>query len=119
MFFEGHGASIIVLMPVYAAITCNAPLYGIVAINEVASDKQGRSVPAPFAKASAYFPKHHPLLLEVFLQKPSTLTTFDEYVQFLDFSRANHVSAVTDSDTHILAQIIVEYNAAIHHVRAM
>ncbi|KAJ2528664.1 hypothetical protein EV175_007434, partial [Coemansia sp. RSA 1933] len=50
---------------------------------------------------------------------PSTLTTFDEYVQFLDFSRAKHVSAVTDSDAHILAQIDSEHKAAIRHPHDM
>ncbi|KAJ1794689.1 fatty acid synthase alpha subunit Lsd1, partial [Coemansia sp. RSA 2399] len=46
-FVESHGAGVVVLMSASAAIACGAPIYGIVAMNEMASDKQGRSVPAP------------------------------------------------------------------------
>ncbi|KAI9502453.1 acyl transferase domain-containing protein [Coemansia spiralis] len=46
-FTEGQGAGIVVLMSAAAAIECGAPIYGIVAMSKMASDKQGRSVPAP------------------------------------------------------------------------
>ncbi|KAI9505404.1 acyl transferase domain-containing protein [Coemansia spiralis] len=46
-FTEGQGAGIVVLMSASAAIECGAPIYGIAAMSKMASDKQGRSVPAP------------------------------------------------------------------------
>ncbi|KAJ1771492.1 fatty acid synthase alpha subunit Lsd1 [Coemansia sp. RSA 986] len=55
---ESHGAGVVVLMSASAAIQCGAPIYGIVGMSQMASDKQGRSVPAPgqgiltFAKES-------------------------------------------------------------------
>ncbi|KAJ2664851.1 fatty acid synthase alpha subunit Lsd1 [Coemansia sp. RSA 1200] len=44
---ESHGAGVVVLMSAAAAIECGAPIYGIVGMSELASDKQGHSVPAP------------------------------------------------------------------------
>ncbi|KAJ2671787.1 fatty acid synthase alpha subunit Lsd1 [Coemansia spiralis] len=44
---ESHGAGIVVLMSAAAAIECGVPIYGIVAMSRTATDKQGRSVPAP------------------------------------------------------------------------
>ncbi|KAJ2229527.1 fatty acid synthase alpha subunit Lsd1, partial [Coemansia sp. RSA 485] len=46
-FVEGHGASVVTLMSASAAIEIGAPIYGIVAMSGTATDKQGRSVPAP------------------------------------------------------------------------
>ncbi|PIA14847.1 hypothetical protein COEREDRAFT_103271 [Coemansia reversa NRRL 1564] len=46
-FMEGHGAGVAVLMSASAAIECGAPIYGIIAMSATATDKQGRSVPAP------------------------------------------------------------------------
>ncbi|KAJ2823305.1 fatty acid synthase alpha subunit Lsd1, partial [Coemansia erecta] len=46
-FMEGHGAGVVVLMSASAAIACGAPIYGIVGMSATATDKQGRSVPAP------------------------------------------------------------------------
>ncbi|KAJ1877988.1 fatty acid synthase alpha subunit Lsd1, partial [Coemansia sp. RSA 486] len=46
-FVEGQGASIVVLMSASAAIKMGAPVYGVVAMSGTATDKQGRSVPAP------------------------------------------------------------------------
>ncbi|KAJ2869344.1 fatty acid synthase alpha subunit Lsd1, partial [Coemansia erecta] len=44
---ESHGAGVVVLMSASAAIQCGAPIYGIVGMSQMASDKQSRSVPAP------------------------------------------------------------------------
>ncbi|KAJ2696776.1 fatty acid synthase alpha subunit Lsd1 [Coemansia sp. IMI 203386] len=46
-FVEGQGASVVTLMSASAAIEMGAPIYGIVAMSGTATDKQGRSVPAP------------------------------------------------------------------------
>ncbi|KAJ2577573.1 fatty acid synthase alpha subunit Lsd1, partial [Coemansia sp. RSA 1807] len=46
-FMEGHGAGVVVLMSASAAIACGAPIHGIVGMSATATDKQGRSVPAP------------------------------------------------------------------------
>ncbi|KAJ1846395.1 fatty acid synthase alpha subunit Lsd1 [Coemansia sp. RSA 2703] len=46
-FVEGQGASIVTLMSASMAIEMGAPIYGIVALSNTATDKQGRSVPAP------------------------------------------------------------------------
>ncbi|KAJ1953410.1 fatty acid synthase alpha subunit Lsd1, partial [Linderina pennispora] len=46
-FMEGEGAGIALLMSASAAIEAGAPIYGIIAMAGTATDKQGRSVPAP------------------------------------------------------------------------
>ncbi|KAJ1947157.1 fatty acid synthase alpha subunit Lsd1, partial [Linderina pennispora] len=46
-FVESGGAGIVVLMSASAAIEMGVPVYGIVAMTSTATDKEGRSVPAP------------------------------------------------------------------------
>ncbi len=46
-FMESLGAGVQVLMTAEMAITMGCPIYGIVATTHMATDKQGRSVPAP------------------------------------------------------------------------
>ncbi|KAJ1999552.1 fatty acid synthase alpha subunit Lsd1, partial [Coemansia thaxteri] len=46
-FMEGQGAGVVTLMSASAAIEFGAPIYGIIAMSGSATDKQGRSVPAP------------------------------------------------------------------------
>ncbi|KAJ2799522.1 fatty acid synthase alpha subunit Lsd1 [Coemansia guatemalensis] len=46
-FMEGEGAGVVVLMSASAAIECGAPIYGVIGMSATATDKQGRSVPAP------------------------------------------------------------------------
>ncbi|KAJ2160631.1 fatty acid synthase alpha subunit Lsd1 [Coemansia sp. RSA 552] len=46
-FMEGHGAGAVVLMSAAAALEYGAPIYGVVGMTVTATDKQGRSVPAP------------------------------------------------------------------------
>ncbi|KAJ2849317.1 hypothetical protein IWW36_002703 [Coemansia brasiliensis] len=46
-FVEAQGAGVVVLMSASAAIAYGAPIYGIVGMSGTATDKQGRSVPAP------------------------------------------------------------------------
>ncbi|KAJ2358940.1 fatty acid synthase alpha subunit Lsd1 [Coemansia sp. RSA 2618] len=46
-FMEGQGCGVAVLMSATAALECGAPIYGIIAMSGSATDKQGRSVPAP------------------------------------------------------------------------
>ncbi|KAJ2759940.1 3-oxoacyl-[acyl-carrier-protein] synthase, partial [Coemansia nantahalensis] len=46
-FMEGQGAGVAVLMSASTAIACGAPIYGIIGMSATATDKNGRSVPAP------------------------------------------------------------------------
>ncbi|KAJ1746765.1 fatty acid synthase alpha subunit Lsd1, partial [Coemansia sp. RSA 1821] len=46
-FMESEGAGIVTLMSAATAIKIGAPIYGIVAMAGTATDKEGRSVPAP------------------------------------------------------------------------
>ncbi|KAJ2080551.1 fatty acid synthase alpha subunit Lsd1, partial [Coemansia sp. RSA 988] len=46
-FMEGHGAGVAVLMSASAALEYGAPIYGVIGMSATATDKQGRSVPAP------------------------------------------------------------------------
>ena len=46
-FMESQGAGIQILMPASLAIEMGVPIYGIVALSNTATDKEGRSVPAP------------------------------------------------------------------------
>ncbi|KAG0759306.1 hypothetical protein G6F57_009264 [Rhizopus arrhizus] len=48
-FMESHGAGNHVLMSAATAIEIGCPIYGIVALSSTATDKEGRSVPAPGA----------------------------------------------------------------------
>lgn len=48
-FMEAHGAANHVLMSASTAIEIGAPIYGIIALTNTATDKEGRSVPAPGA----------------------------------------------------------------------
>ena len=46
-FMESQGAGIQILMQAKLAIQMGVPIYGIVALSNTATDKEGRSVPAP------------------------------------------------------------------------
>ncbi|KAJ1962358.1 fatty acid synthase alpha subunit Lsd1 [Dipsacomyces acuminosporus] len=46
-FVEGEGAGIVTLMSASTAIGMGVPIYGIIAMSSTATDKEGRSVPAP------------------------------------------------------------------------
>ena len=48
-FMEAHGAANHIIMSASTAIEIGAPIYGIIALTNTASDKEGRSVPAPGA----------------------------------------------------------------------
>lgn len=48
-FMEAHGAANHILMSASTAIEIGAPIYGIIALTNTATDKEGRSVPAPGA----------------------------------------------------------------------
>ncbi|KAI8973281.1 fatty acid synthase [Mycotypha africana] len=48
-FMEAHGAGNHILMSAATAIEIGCPIYGIVALSSTATDKEGRSVPAPGA----------------------------------------------------------------------
>ncbi|ORX69146.1 hypothetical protein DL89DRAFT_258214 [Linderina pennispora] len=46
-FVESIGSGILILMSASAAIECGAPIYGVPAMTATATDKEGRTVPAP------------------------------------------------------------------------
>jgi fatty acid synthase subunit alpha len=46
-FLESHGSGIQIVMDAELAIAMGVPIYGIVALTNTATDRQGRSVPAP------------------------------------------------------------------------
>ncbi|KAJ1940242.1 hypothetical protein EC988_007090 [Linderina pennispora] len=46
-FVEAQGAAVVMLMSASAAIEVGAPIHGIIAMSDTATDKQGRSIPAP------------------------------------------------------------------------
>ncbi|KAI9314935.1 fatty acid synthase [Dichotomocladium elegans] len=48
-FMEAHGAGNHILMSASTAIEIGAPIYGIIALTNTATDKEGRSIPAPGA----------------------------------------------------------------------
>ncbi|KAI8643676.1 fatty acid synthase [Parasitella parasitica] len=48
-FMEAHGAGNHILMSAATAIEIGSPIYGIIALSSTATDKEGRSVPAPGA----------------------------------------------------------------------
>ncbi|KAJ2210025.1 fatty acid synthase alpha subunit Lsd1, partial [Coemansia sp. RSA 487] len=120
-FVESQGAGVVVLMSASAAIACGAPIYGIIAMNEMASDKQGRSVPAPGQGILSFAQESHAVAGGI----PPRVLDFDyrkcrlqEHLQFLEDSRKNHISAAK-KDKYLLAQAEVEYNAAKRHAQDM
>ncbi|CAO3632523.1 unnamed protein product [Mucor hiemalis] len=48
-FMESHGSATHILMTASTAIEIGSPIYGIIALTNTATDKEGRSVPAPGA----------------------------------------------------------------------
>lgn len=48
-FTESHGSASHILMTASTAIEIGSPIYGIIALSNTATDKEGRSVPAPGA----------------------------------------------------------------------
>ncbi|KAI8145418.1 fatty acid synthase [Fennellomyces sp. T-0311] len=48
-FMESHGAANHIIMSASTAIEIGAPIYGIIALTNTATDKEGRSIPAPGA----------------------------------------------------------------------
>ncbi|KAJ1958609.1 fatty acid synthase alpha subunit Lsd1 [Linderina pennispora] len=46
-FVESTGAGVVMLMSASAAIEFGSPIYGVVAMTSIASDKEGRNLPAP------------------------------------------------------------------------
>ncbi|PVU98003.1 hypothetical protein BB559_001847, partial [Furculomyces boomerangus] len=46
-FMESHGSGVAVLMSAATAIEMGVPIYGIIALTNTATDKEGRSIPAP------------------------------------------------------------------------
>ncbi|OLY80881.1 Fatty acid synthase subunit alpha [Smittium mucronatum] len=46
-FMESHGSGIAILMSASTALEMGVPIYGIIALTNTATDKEGRSVPAP------------------------------------------------------------------------
>ncbi|KAJ1952666.1 fatty acid synthase alpha subunit Lsd1, partial [Linderina pennispora] len=46
-FMEGEGAGIVIVMSASTALQIGAPIHGILAMTGTATDKEGRSVPAP------------------------------------------------------------------------
>ncbi|ORX65081.1 thiolase-like protein [Linderina pennispora] len=46
-FVESIGSGMLILMSASAAIQCGAPIYGVLAMTATATDKEGRTVPAP------------------------------------------------------------------------
>ncbi|KAG0288584.1 3-oxoacyl-[acyl-carrier-protein] synthase, partial [Dissophora globulifera] len=46
-FMESHGAGMAILMNADLAVKMGVPIYGVVALTNTATDKEGRSVPAP------------------------------------------------------------------------
>ena len=53
-FMESHGAGIHILMQAKLAVEMGVPIRGIIAMTSTATDKEGRSVPAP-GKGIHYF----------------------------------------------------------------
>eukprot|EP00741_Cyanophora_paradoxa_P005622 tig00000912_g5450.t1 len=59
-FVESHGTGTQVLMTADLAIRIGAPIYGVVAFARTASDRQGKSVPAPGCGIMSFAKEEHP-----------------------------------------------------------
>ncbi|KAJ2551398.1 fatty acid synthase alpha subunit Lsd1, partial [Coemansia sp. RSA 1933] len=120
-FVESLGAGVVVLMSASAAIACGAPIYGIIAMNEMASDKQGRSVPAPGQGILSFAQESYNIAQGV----PPRILDFDyrkqklhEQLQSLDVSGQQEIAAASNDD-YAVAEINDEFSAAKRHTRDM
>jgi 3-oxoacyl-(acyl-carrier-protein) synthase len=53
-FMESHGSGVQILMSAQLAIEMGVPIYGVIALATTASDKVGRSIPAPGQGVSSH-----------------------------------------------------------------
>ncbi|KAG1689704.1 hypothetical protein DVH05_002061 [Phytophthora capsici] len=96
-FMESHGAGIQLLMDAQLAIEMGLPIYGIVALANTATDKTGRSVPAPgqgiltTARENASTPS--PLLEVAFRRRQ-----FDDEIESIDEWFEREKNLVEDND---------------------
>ncbi|KAJ2524354.1 fatty acid synthase alpha subunit Lsd1, partial [Coemansia sp. RSA 2049] len=98
-FVESQGAGVVVLMSAAAALEFGAPIYGIVGMNEMASDKQGRSVPAPGQGILSFAQEKHVSAI------PPRILDFDyrkqklrDQIQALELSMRSDIDQINDTD---------------------
>ncbi|KAJ2524556.1 fatty acid synthase alpha subunit Lsd1, partial [Coemansia sp. RSA 2049] len=98
-FVESQGAGVVVLMSAAAALEFGAPIYGIVGMNEMASDKQGRSVPAPGQGILSFAQEKHASAI------PPRILDFDyrkqklrDQIQALELSMRSDIDQINDTD---------------------
>ncbi|KAJ2091021.1 fatty acid synthase alpha subunit Lsd1 [Coemansia sp. RSA 986] len=126
-FVEGHGAGAAVLMSASAAIKCGAPIYGIIAMSRMASDKQGNSVPAP-GKGVLTVSQEINSRAGVSVPVPRSLNIeyrrrmVRRYQNILEEWRRGEIEAVDGSDEHkqqILMQVDRDYNQQKAYIQDM
>ncbi|KAI9503777.1 acyl transferase domain-containing protein [Coemansia spiralis] len=115
-FTEGQGAGVVVLMSASAAIECGAPIYGIVAMSRMASDKQGKSVPAPgkgvltaAKEVSNVIQAHGPLRTLDFKYRQRMLQKQLATLESWKKSETRDIENVIVGRDRILAQIELDY----------
>ncbi|KAJ2747571.1 fatty acid synthase alpha subunit Lsd1 [Coemansia sp. BCRC 34301] len=108
-FVEGQGAGIVTLMSAAAAIEFGAPIYGVIAMSGTATDKQGRSVPAPgkgvLTSAREVAAGAPPCLLDLNYRRRQ----MELHMAAVDALRTAELSALANAHSSDVAQIEAQY----------
>ncbi|OMJ21424.1 Fatty acid synthase subunit alpha [Smittium culicis] len=97
-FMESHGSGIAILMSASTAIEMGVPIYGIIALTNTATDKEGRSVPAPGQGILTTARESHSKL-------PSPMLNLDYRRRQLDQCRANIKSWVEREHSYLRSEL--------------
>lgn len=103
-FMEAHGAANHILMSAATAIEIGSPIYGIVALSSTATDKEGRSVPAPGAGILT-------TARENINKRPSPLLNFNYRARQIKSRRAQ-IKAWVESEYEVLREELDELKAS-------
>jgi fatty acid synthase subunit alpha len=112
-FIESHGAGVQVLMSAQLALEMGVPIYGIVALATTASDKIGRSVPAPgkgvLSTAREAKWDEQPMLLDIKYRKAeltAALSQIEQWKQEQHFRLEREADSLTEhQQSHARSQL--------------
>ncbi|KAH9147939.1 hypothetical protein AeRB84_008547, partial [Aphanomyces euteiches] len=111
-FMEAQGSGIQVLMDAALAIEMGVPIYGIVGCSNTATDKNGRSVPAPGKGVSTTAREHvngNRDMRDALLDPAFRRELFEEEVEAIEFWKARQLKAIANgTQTRYTADMVEE-----------
>ncbi|KAJ2895927.1 fatty acid synthase alpha subunit Lsd1, partial [Coemansia aciculifera] len=117
-FVEGQGAGIATLMSATAAIEFGAPIYGVIAMSGTATDKQGRSLPAPgkgvLTSAREVAVGASPRLLDFGYRRRQ----MELHMASVDALRVEELRALADADSSLGSQASESHSVIVDQIEA-